>query len=159
MFLPDDALIGVEGQGWQQVTSELTFERSGPDRFMSHMGAVEEFVAALKRQPSSEGARTVGRLVAHLSTLRRMSRSVATMIAEEQDAALHAALVKDLGTCFEQEIPETLRLVLQTEPEPGAAEAYSSALANVILHAPSCTIRGGTKEVLRGIVAKSLGLR
>lgn len=159
VFLPDDALIGVAGEGWQQVTSELTFERSGPDRFMSHMGAVEEFVAVLKQQPSSEGARTVGRLVAHLSTLRRMSRSIATMITEEQEAGLHAALVKDLGNCFEQEIPETLRLVLQTEPEPGASLAYSAALANVILHAPSCSIRGGTKEVLRGIIAKSLGLR
>lgn len=159
VFLSDDALIGVEGQGWQQVTSELTFERSGPDRFMSHMGAVEEFVAALKQQPSAEGARTVGRLVAHLSTLRRMSRSIATMLADEQDAPLHAALVKDLGSCFEQEIPETLRLVLPTEPEADATNGYSAALANVILHAPSCTIRGGTKEVLRGIVAKSLGLR
>ncbi|MFJ4131472.1 acyl-CoA dehydrogenase family protein [Pseudomonas cyclaminis] len=159
VFLADDALIGVEGQGWQQVTSELTFERSGPDRFMSHMGAVEEFVALLKQQPSAEGARTVGRLVAHLSTLRRMSHSIATMITEEQDASLHAALVKDLGSCFEQDIPESLRLVLQTEPEFGSSDAYSSALANVILHAPSCTIRGGTKEVLRGIIAKSLGLR
>ncbi|NOV26473.1 acyl-CoA dehydrogenase [Cupriavidus necator] len=159
VFLADDALIGVEGQGWQQVTSELTFERSGPDRFMSHMGAVEEFVAALKQQPSTEGARTVGRLVAHLSTLRRMSRSITTMLADEQDAPLHAALVKDLGSCFEQEIPETLRLALPTEPDTGATNGYSAALANVILHAPSCTIRGGTKEVLRGIVAKSLGLR
>jgi alkylation response protein AidB-like acyl-CoA dehydrogenase len=159
VFLPDDALIGVEGQGWQQVTSELTFERSGPDRFMSHMGAVEEFVAVLKHDLSAEGARTVGRLAAHLSTLRRMSRSIATMITDGQDAALHAAMVKDLGSCFEQEIPETLRLVVQTEPQPGASDAYSAALANVILHAPSCTIRGGTREVLRGIVAKSLGLR
>jgi alkylation response protein AidB-like acyl-CoA dehydrogenase len=159
VFLSDDALIGVEGQGWQQVTSELTFERSGPDRFMSHMGAVEEFVSALKQQPSTDGARTIGRLVAHLSTLRRMSRSIATILADEQDAPLHAALVKDLGSCFEQEIPETLRLALPTEPDTGAANGYSAALANVILHAPSCTIRGGTKEVLRGIVAKSLGLR
>jgi alkylation response protein AidB-like acyl-CoA dehydrogenase len=159
VFLADDALIGVEGEGWHQVTSELTFERSGPDRFMSHMGAVEEFVAVLKQHPSAEGARTVGRLAAHLSTLRRMSRSIATMLADGQEAPLHAALVKDLGSCFEQEIAETLRLVLQTEPQPGASDAYSAALANVILHAPSCTIRGGTREVLRGIVAKSLGLR
>ncbi|MCK1513208.1 acyl-CoA dehydrogenase family protein [Bradyrhizobium sp. 190] len=159
VFLPADALIGVEGEGWQQVTSELALERSGPERFMSHQGAVEEFAVALKQQRSAEGARTLGRLVAHLSILRRMSRSIATMIADGQEPALHAALVKDLGTCFEQDIPETLRLVLQTEPEAGASEAYSAALANVILHAPSCTIRGGTKEVLRGIVAKSLGLR
>ena len=159
VFLPADALIGIEGQGWEQVTSELTFERSGPDRFMSHMGVLEEFVSLLKQHPSAEGARTLGRLIAHLSTLRRMSRSIATMITDGQDAGLHAALVKDIGTCFEQEIPETLRLVLQTEPEPRGTDAYSAALANVILHAPSCTIRGGTTEVLRGIVAKALGLR
>jgi alkylation response protein AidB-like acyl-CoA dehydrogenase len=159
VFLPADALIGVEGEGWTQVTSELALERSGPERFMSHLGVLEEFVTALKQQPSAEGARTLGRLVAHLFTLRRMSRSIASMIAEGQEPALHAALVKDLGTCFEQDIPEALRLVLQTEPDPGSSEPYSTALANVILHAPSCTIRGGTKEVLRGIVAKSLGLR
>ncbi|WP_449432051.1 acyl-CoA dehydrogenase family protein [Pseudomonas putida] len=159
VFLPDSALVGVEGQGWQQVTSELTYERSGPDRFMSHMGAIEEFAAAVKQHPSSEGARTVGRLVAHLSTLRRMSRSIATMITDGQDAGLHAALVKDLGNGFEQEIPEALRLVMQTEPQQGSAEAYSAALANVILHAPSCSIRGGTREVLRGIISKSLGMR
>lgn len=160
-FLPDEALIGVEGEGWQQVTSELTFERSGPERFLSHLGVLEEFVCALKRQRqrSVEGTRALGRLVAHLTTLRRMSRSVATMIADGQDPALQAALVKDLGTCFEQEIPEILRLALHTEPDPDASDAYRAALAHVVLNAPSCTIRGGTKEVLRGIVAKGLGLR
>ncbi|XAS70118.1 acyl-CoA dehydrogenase family protein [Micrococcaceae bacterium Sec5.1] len=158
-FLPDEALIGVEGEGWKQVTSELAFERSGPERFLSHLGLLEEFVHVLKRQPSAEGAKALGRLVAHLATLRRMSRSVATMISDGQDAALHAALVKDLGTCFEQEIPEILRLALQTEPDPNASDAYRAALAHVVLNAPSSTIRGGTKEVLRSIVAKGLGLR
>ncbi|BCW48067.1 acyl-CoA dehydrogenase family protein [Arthrobacter sp. StoSoilB13] len=158
-FLPDEALIGVEGEGWKQVTSELAFERSGPERFLSHLGLLEEFVHVLKRHPSTEGAKALGRLVAHLATLRRMSRSVATMISDGQDAALHAALVKDLGTCFEQEIPEILRLALQTEPDPTASDAYRAALAHVVLNAPSSTIRGGTKEVLRSIVAKGLGLR
>ncbi|MBT2533396.1 acyl-CoA dehydrogenase family protein [Arthrobacter sp. ISL-48] len=158
-FLPDEALIGVEGDGWKQVTSELAFERSGPERFLSHLSVLEEFVRVLKSQPSAVGTRALGRLVAHLVTLRRMSRSVATMIADGQDAALHAALVKDLGTCFEQEIPEILRLALQAEPDPHAADSYRAALAYVVLNAPSCTIRGGTKEVLRSIVAKGLGLR
>jgi alkylation response protein AidB-like acyl-CoA dehydrogenase len=159
VFLAADALIGVEGEGWQQVTSELALERSGPERFLSHLSALEELARALKQQPTVDGARALGRLVAHLSTLRRMSRSVATMIADGQDPALHAALVKDLGTVFEQEIPEIARLVLQTEPDTGASETYGAALANVMLNAPSCTIRGGTKEVLRSIIAKSLGLR
>lgn len=159
VFLPVDALIGSEGGGWKQVTGELAIERSGPERFLSHLGALEELARGLKKQRTIEGARALGRLVAHLSTLRRMSRSVATMIADGQDPALHAALVKDLGTVFEQEIPEVVRLVLQTEPELGASGKYAATLANVMLNAPSSTIRGGTKEVLRGIVAKSLGLR
>jgi alkylation response protein AidB-like acyl-CoA dehydrogenase len=159
VFLQGDALIGIEGEGWQQVTNELAFERSGPERFLSHLGVLEEFAGALKRQRSVEGARALGRLVAHLATLRRMSRSVATMIADNQDPALHATLVKDLGTAFEQEIPEIVRLVLQTEPDPGASDPYPAALAHVILNAPSCTIRGGTREVLRGMIAKALGLR
>lgn len=159
VFLPDDAIIGVEGEGWQQVTSELAFERSGPERFLSHLSALEKFTDILKCQRTVEATRALGRLVAHLTTLRRMSRSIAMMIADEQDPALHAALVKDLGTCFEQEIPEILRLVMQTQPDAGANDAYCAALAHVMLHAPSCTIQGGTKEVLRGIVAKGLGLR
>lgn len=39
-------LIGVEGEGWRQVTSELAFERSGPERFLSHLSALEEFAYA-----------------------------------------------------------------------------------------------------------------
>jgi alkylation response protein AidB-like acyl-CoA dehydrogenase len=159
VLLTADALIGVEGDGWRQVTSELAIERSGPERFLSHLGALEELAHALKQQRSADGAKALGRLVAHLSTLRRMSRSVATMIADGQDPSLHAVLVKDIGTCFEQEIPEIVRLVLQAEPDPGTPGAYGAALARVMLNAPSCTIRGGTKEVLRGIIAKSLGLR
>ncbi|MEX0158693.1 MULTISPECIES: acyl-CoA dehydrogenase family protein [unclassified Microbacterium] len=159
VFLPDDAIIGTEGDGWSQVTSELAFERSGPERFLSHLGVMEEFVRILKQQPSAEGTRALGRLVAHLVTLRRMSRSVASMIADGKDPALHAALVKDLGTCFEQEIPEVLRLALQTEPDSDASNAYQATLAHVMLNSPSSTIRGGTKEVLRSIVARGLGLR
>jgi alkylation response protein AidB-like acyl-CoA dehydrogenase len=159
VFLPDDALIGAEGQGWEQVTSELAFERSGPERFLSYLSAVEELTIALKRQRTVEGTRALGRIVAHLNTLRRMSRSIAMMIADDQDPALHAAMVKDLGTCFEQEIPEILRLVMQTQPDRGSLDPYCAALANAMLQAPSSTIRGGTKEVLRGMVARGLGLR
>ena len=33
--LAPDALIGEEGDGWEQVTAELAFERSGPERLLS----------------------------------------------------------------------------------------------------------------------------
>ena len=35
VFVPEDMIVGGEGQGWAMVTSELAYERSGPDRFMS----------------------------------------------------------------------------------------------------------------------------
>lgn len=159
VFLPDDAMIGKEGEGWKQVTSELALERSGPERFLSHIALLEELVRVLQRRPSDPGTIAIGRLVAHLTTLRRMSRSIATMIADGQDPALQAAIVKDLGTVFEQEIPEVARLIVEAEPDVHSPDAYTATLAEVMLNAPSCTIRGGTKEVLRGIIAKSLGLR
>ena len=159
VLLADDALIGREGDGWNQVTSELAFERAGPERFLLHLGLLEELADVMKQNQTVEGTRALGRLVAHLTTLRRMSRSVATLLADKQNPALHAALVKDLGTCFEQDIPEVLRLMLHAEPDPDSSIAYSSVLARVILDAPSCTIRGGTKEMLRGIMAKALDLR
>ncbi len=34
VFVPDDMVLGDVGMGWQQVTSELSYERSGPDRFL-----------------------------------------------------------------------------------------------------------------------------
>ncbi|MBC7521329.1 MAG: acyl-CoA dehydrogenase family protein, partial [Sandarakinorhabdus sp.] len=35
VLVGDDALVGVQGQGWAQVTAELALERSGPERYLS----------------------------------------------------------------------------------------------------------------------------
>ena len=34
-FVPEDMRVGDEGDGWKQVTTELAFERSGPERYLS----------------------------------------------------------------------------------------------------------------------------
>ena len=159
VFLPDDAIVGNEGDGWKQVTSELAFERSGPERFLSHIGLIEELIALLQKNASERALIAIGRLTAHLYTLRRLSRSVATMISEGKEPSLQASIVKDLGTVFEQEIPEIGRLIADSEPDKTSSDSYQAALAEVMLRAPSCTLRGGTKEILRGIIARSIGLR
>ncbi len=163
-FIPDDMLLGREGEGWTQVTSELALERSGPERFLSGLGLMEELIAALQRKVNAGGVSdygvvAIGRMASHLYTLRRMSRSVATLLQEGHEPSLQAAVVKDLGTVFEQETAEIARLVLETEPDTGSPDPYAAALAETILRAPSCTIRGGTKEVLRGLIARGIGLR
>lgn len=156
-FLPADTLIGVLGGGWQQVTSELAYERSGPERFLSTYVLLVELVRALGSQPSERAAIAAGRLTGHIIILRRLSRSVAGMLQAGEDPALQAALVKDLGTTLEQEIPEVARLLIETGSRP--ADAYEAVLAHAIMRAPSFSIRGGTREILRGIVARGLGVR
>lgn len=159
VFVADDMVIGKVGEGWLQVTSELAFERSGPERYLSALGLVEELADLLMRSPSPEGHKALGAISANLYVLRRLSRSVATMLDQGAEPALQAALLKDLGTSFEKKIPEMIRLVASAEPDSSSADPYVAALANVLVRAPSCTIRGGTTEVLRSMIARGLGLR
>jgi len=158
-FLPDTALLGREGDGWTQVTGELAFERSGPERFLSSFQLLVELVRALGSDPSERGAIAVGRLTAHILALRRLSRSVAGMLQAGENPALQAALVKDVGAVLEQEIPEIARLLVASEPSTQATQNLSAVLAHTIMHAPSFSLRGGTREILRGIIARGLGLR
>jgi acyl-CoA dehydrogenase len=157
VFVPDAMVLGEIGAGWHQVTSELAFERSGPERFLSTFPLLTALVAELGA--SGGGAREVGALVARVWTLRRMSLAVAGSLASGQAPELAAALVKDLGTRFEGEIIDVARLLVAIPPDPGAEHGFARLLADAVLHAPGFTLRGGTNEVLRGIVARGLGLR
>jgi acyl-CoA dehydrogenase len=159
VFLPASRLVGKEGAGWQQVTSELAFERSGPERFVSTFRVLVEFARRIGANPDPRAAEALGRLTAHLWTLRRMSLSVAGMLQAGEMPNLEAALVKDLGNAFEREIPELVRLLAPRGSRSGGNDRFEETLAEAVLHAPSFTLRGGTREILRGIIARGLGLR
>jgi alkylation response protein AidB-like acyl-CoA dehydrogenase len=154
VMLPEDALIGQEGAGWAQATSELAFERSGPDRFMSSHPLLEAGIAALREDPAA--AATLGRQVARLWTLRSMSTAVAGMLQEGEDPIRQAALVKDLGNDFEQALPDRMRDVIDTEDMPEAMRRMHAYLTQIV---PTFSLRGGTREIMRGIIARELGLR
>ena len=157
-FVPADRLVGREGDGWRQVTSELAFERSGPERFLSAFRLLVELVRRAGKDPAPGVAEPIGRLAAHLWTLRQMSLSIAGMLQAGDMPNLEAALVKDLGGAYERDIPERAREL--TARRCGAeADRFEAALAEALLHAPSFTLRGGTREILRGIIARGLGLR
>ena len=155
VFVPDDRLVGEPGNGWQQVMSELGYERSGPERFLSAFRVMVEFARDIGANPTDEQLRLLGRLSAHLVTLRRMSISVAVMLESGKSPLTEAALIKDLGTGFERMIPEAVRLAGLDHPSP----RFIDTLNDCILHAPSFTLRGGTREILRGVIARGLGLR
>ena len=158
-FVPDDMRVGEDGAGWKQVTTELAFERSGPERYLSSIQLIIETIREVGKEPGERAAVTVGRLVAHLATLRQMSLSVAGMLQSGQNPNLEAAVVKDVGTSFEQEIPEVVHALFGAEPRLATGSQFERILGYLVQHAPSFSLRGGTREVLRGIIARGLGLR
>jgi len=202
VFIPDDRVLGEIGEGWHQVTSELAFERSGPERFLSTFALLEEAFdhvrasrtpAPLETAPATGAASTaaagpasaaapaagslastattaadapsgvgatggsLGRHVARLTALHHMSLSVASSLQAGENADTAAALVKVLGTTEEGDIAETVdRLVGDVAAQnPRLQDLVDAAIAQ----RPGFTLRGGTNEVLRGVIARSLGLR
>lgn len=159
--LPEDALVGAEGQGWHQVTAELAFERSGPERIYSSVVLLDAWVQHLRAVGRKDAASMtlVGGLTARLAVLRAMSIACTAQLAAGESPVVEASIVKDLGTAFEQDLPRLIGDDLSSHPDEGVAADLYRTLMYVTHIAPSFSLRGGTREILRGIIARGLGLR
>lgn len=157
VVVPHDHLLGGEGAGWKQVTAELGFERAGPERYLSSIHLVFEMLDAADASDPRHAV-TLGRLVADITTLRQMSLGVAGMLSRGEDPGLAASIVKELGTTLEQQIPEIAHELFEMDlaARETPLEETTAYLTQV---APSFSIRGGTREILRGIIARGLGVR
>jgi alkylation response protein AidB-like acyl-CoA dehydrogenase len=161
VLLADDALIGTEGAGWEQVVSELAFERSGPERIYSSIVLLDTWLEWLKQASEVDpwSVTLAGKLVAHLLALRAMSITITQKLAHGESPVIEAAVVKDLGTEFEQMIPLAIADALGGAPDRAIPDGLLRTLAYVTQIAPSFSLRGGTREILRGMIARGLGLR
>lgn len=155
--LPATALVGEEGNGWKQVTAELSLERSGPERYLSSMALLVELIGHARSARSERVNDLVARFAAETWTLRLMSATVASKIARGDDPALEATMVKDLGNSFEQAMPELVQAAVDVDP--AGPEALGLVLGHLLQISPSFSLRGGTREILKGIIARGLGLR
>jgi alkylation response protein AidB-like acyl-CoA dehydrogenase len=159
-LVPADALVGAEGNGWNQVMAELAYERSGPERYLSSYPLLVELVRTTAAAPSELQTTTIGRQVAHLATLRTMATSMAGLLQAGVDPTLEASVLKDIGAVFEQDLPGVAQSLVDSEPRSDAgADDFQRVLAHLTQNAPSFSLRGGTREILRGIIARGLGLR
>lgn len=160
VFVPEQNMLGEEDLAWKQATSELAYERAGPERFLETIYMLYALVEQAGRTPDDRLAEGIGRLVAQLGALRQMSVSVASMLEAGKVPETEAALVKDLGTNWEQALPNKVRdLVPMTQVDPGNQVDFDTLMGYATLVAPKLTIQGGTREILRGIIARGLGLR
>jgi alkylation response protein AidB-like acyl-CoA dehydrogenase len=159
VFVPDDMVLGEPGEGWRQVTAELAFERSGPERFLSTFPLLDALVRQLAEQAADAAdAAALGEVVARVWALRQMSLAVAGALARGEAPEVAAALVKDLGTRLENEVIDVARRLAPVAADP-SAPGLPGLLAGAVMYSPGFTLRGGTNEILRGVVARALGLR
>jgi 3-oxocholest-4-en-26-oyl-CoA dehydrogenase alpha subunit len=155
VFVPDELVIGDVGAGWAQNTSELALERAGPERWLSTYLVVEQFLR--ERGARDERAQAVlGQAAAGWWGIRMLSLSVARLLDAGEAPVAESALVKELGTRFEQDVLDTVWRLVPEELDPSAESLFERLLAAAILGAPSFTIRGGTNEILRSVAARAL---
>lgn len=148
----EDHVLGQVGAGWQQVTAQLSLERGGVERVLS---TYPLFDAALEERggPEARSLAETGEMLARFATLRALAFDVASAIDAGNKPVFEAAMLKDLGTVLERDVNEFARDLLDVEPDPSVGGA-AGLLAQGILAAPGFTIRGGTTEVLRTIIAR-----
>ncbi len=161
VFVPDQQVLGTVDQAWIQVTGELAHERSGPERWLGSYGLVVSLIDGIRKPISKRDAEKIGGIVAQLWALHMMSFSISAMLERGNPVDAEAALTKDLGNAFDQEMPKIARDIL---PEGlratlGDKGRFDEMLRRALFYGPSYTIRGGTKEMLRGTIARALGLR
>jgi len=161
VFLPEDQLIGREGEGWAQVNAELAFERSGPDRYLSSFPLLPLTIDALRATgaPDRLSARRIGESVANMVILREMSLSVLARLEAGETPLQEAALTKVLGTDFEQRLPEVVRELTDAVPAFSLDDRLAAMLGYLTQAAPTFSLRGGTNEIMCGIIARGLGVR
>jgi alkylation response protein AidB-like acyl-CoA dehydrogenase len=154
VFVPETMLVGKDGDGWYQVNAELAYERSGPERYLSSIQLVKEFLRVTGDRPTEAEQILIGKITVQMWVLRQMSLSIANQLGRGENPMANATIVKDLGTTLEQDIP---RQVQATAPQGDGA--FEETLTYLLQASPSFSLRGGTREILRGIIARELGLR
>lgn len=157
VFVPDSKVFGTPGKGWEQVNSELAFERSGPERFLSSFYLLAAEVGAMHAGILPERS-DLGASLARMAGLHALSQNVASSLHRGEPSDIPAALVKLLGTTTEGDIVDTVSSRLGDETVTAGTDI--AGLLRAGLHQrPGFSLRGGTNEILRGVIARGLGMR
>ena len=156
VFVPDSMRLGAVGAGWGQNTAELVLERGGVDRWMSLVPVLEHWAANVSGRVPGWAQADLGSITARCWAFHGMSLAIARMVDMGLSPTIEAALAKEMATRFEQECIEIVARHYGRTPQLTSPDQYESLLARAILIGPSWTIRGGTTEILRNIIAKGL---
>lgn len=160
VFVPDDHVLGAVDDAWKQATSELAFERSGPERFLETYPLVPALIDLVGPAPNLRSAEALGHMVARLHTYRHMAMAVAHAMDRGDEPVAEASIVKSGATAWEQQMTvEARRIARLVDSDDKMRDSFEAVLQHMTALTPKVTIQGGTVEILHGIVARALGLR
>ncbi len=159
VFIPDEWVVGTVGNAWNQLSTELAYERSGSDRWLGSFGLMAGAIDRVGKSPSQAAARLIGAKVAELYTLHRMSFGLGAMLERGETPVVEASIAKDLGTHFEKSMPDLIEALVDEMAPDAMDEGFADILRYARRNSTTMTVKGGAREILRGIIARDLGLR
>jgi acyl-CoA dehydrogenase len=152
--VPGRWTLGEVDGAWTQATEQLAFERGGPERLLSTYPLLVALVEWSSEHEDPAAVTAIGQLVARLKALRRLAFEVAMAMDAGEAPVTRAAMLKHAGTAFEQSVAEVARRLTGIEPDP-TGDGLARLLAQALLAGPGFTIRGGSSDVLLGIIARA----
>ncbi|MCC6846857.1 MAG: acyl-CoA dehydrogenase family protein [Deltaproteobacteria bacterium] len=162
--VPKRWLIGEVNRGWFQIASQLDYERAGMERLLSYaplLADLEAHVRATGRSADPRVRQQLARFHGEIAVGRQLIYRIAWALSRGVTPTADTALAKLYGSELEQRLARFAGEVLGPYAvlAPGADAPLGGRVARAIVNAPALTIRGGTVEILRTIVAeRGLGL-
>lgn len=157
VYVPDENVVGDLGMGWHQNTTEMAYERGGPDRWLSPFSTIEQLLRETSGSDMEPALQDLfGEIIARWWGIRNLSLSVARLIDQGEAPSVESSLVKEMGTRYEQEVVEKLVQLIDLEYSPDSASLFERMLSDCVVTFPGNTIRGGTIEILRSVASKGL---
>ncbi|RVU23249.1 acyl-CoA dehydrogenase [Streptomyces antnestii] len=147
VHVPGHWVIGEVGAGWQQVVGQLSFERGGPERFLSTYPLLTAVIRA--GLADHTGLRELRALAGRLQILRRWALENARAMDAGHTPVTQAAMSKYLGNKFEMDVIEWAR-PLMPRADRNIHALYDQAVAT----SPASGIRGGAAQVMLSVIAK-----
>jgi alkylation response protein AidB-like acyl-CoA dehydrogenase len=151
--VPQERLLGSQGQGWRVAQHILACER-GPifwqraSWLLHHLGEIARMADAA----DAVAQRLIGLAFADVSALRARSRSTQERVAAGDLSAAESSIDKVLIAAADQAVFDAARHVL-----PGVVEFDDSPLADRYrkewAYSRAATIYGGTSEIQKDIIA------
>ncbi len=165
-----DRMVGEENRGWYAATTTLDFERSGVGRFATTQRLLDELARLAREVPGRDGTVLDDPIYKHaladVVIANHAGRTIAYRVAWMQSQGLipnqEASASKLMGSEIAQRAAQVgmrlFGLMGQIDRGPRYALLEGKVMAHYV-NTVAATIRGGTSEVQRNIIAtRGLGL-